>query len=126
MTTALSAAELAQMRTDVAVQLTGTCAILRNSPIPDGKGGDTDVWGTITASTPCRLDVYENPTEDMSLRPATNRVEALDRYILSTEFDEDILAGDRVVVGATTFHVEDLRDEHTWHVLKRAQVTRVD
>ncbi len=118
----LSAAELAQMRTDLeAYALPDTCTILSVTQTPDNEGGMTESWGTATASVACRLDARGGGRADVatSLTPYSS-------WMLTLPQSATIVAGNRVVHGGYTYAVMAVGDDPSWPVCLRATLERVD
>ena len=53
------------MRAVVADMLPDTCNILSESITPDGQGGVTSSWGTVSSTVACRLDDTSRATSQM-------------------------------------------------------------
>jgi len=111
-------ADLALMRAIIAETLPDICNILSESITPDGQGGVTSTWGTVTTNAPCRFDdITARVTE---LVVAGGGQKAAHRYQLTLLYDETINAGNRVELGGATYTVVGVNASQSWKVDARA------
>lgn len=121
----LSAKILARMRSDAEKLLPDTCTIQAVSTTPDGRGGFTETWSTASggAGVKCRLDPFprEEQPETVAGREAT-----IHRRMLTVPWDAPLDASKRVLVGTATYEVRDMMDDHSWRVVRRALVSKIE
>jgi hypothetical protein len=117
---ALTSAELAEMRNFIAALLPDTCTILSPTSTPDGYGGVTTTWGTATASVACRLDMKQGRelASGESVQPFT-------AYTLSLPWDVTISATWRVVVSGVTYAVTSINIGQSWTAVTRCELEKV-
>lgn len=118
--TALSAAELAQIRADINTLLPDTCNILTRTLTPDGQGGNSEAWGTATASVACRLD----PIRGREVVVGEN-MQPFHNYMLTLPHGTSIDEGGRVEVSTDTFTVVSVDATKSWSASVRAEVERL-
>jgi head-tail adaptor len=117
--TALSSAELTQIRADVATLLPDTANILAGTLTPDGAGGQTVTWGTVAGTIACRLDPVRGREIDIG-----GQVQAFYGFVLTLPHGTTITAQHRVEVGGGTFAVVSADPEKSWKASVRAYVER--
>jgi hypothetical protein len=118
----LSAADLAQMRTDLEnVTLPDSCAILSVTTAADGEGGMTEAWGTATASIACRLTAQGGGKSDVAVS-----LEPYSTSILTIPQSGTVTAGDRIVHNGYTYAVTAVDDDSSWLACKRATLEWVE
>lgn len=117
----LNAAELAQLRADIADLLPDTCRVERGTISKNGPY-DVKAWGTAITSTACRFDPD-------SLRNAADlvadREAGIARYIVTMNYDVDLRDGDRIVYSGGTYEITELHTEHSLNGAVRARVSMI-
>lgn len=117
----LTAAELAQLRSDLNDLLPDTCTILR--PSFTNNYGDSDVtWGTATASAPCRFDP---DTSRKDIETIGGRDNGIARYIVTLQYNATVFDGDRLGFGGKTYQITELHGEHSARAVKRLKASLV-
>jgi uncharacterized protein involved in copper resistance len=120
MTSALTDADLTQMRADVADLLIDTCNILSVTNTNDGMGGVTQAWGTATASVSCRLD-NERKWEQVD----GAAIQTYSGWVLSLPWNTTISAANRVEHGGNTYAVLGEDTGKSWPIVKRVRVEKI-
>lgn len=116
----ITSAELTQMRVDILDLLPDTCALLTVTHSSDGQGGNTDTWGTATASVACRLDQKKASEVIVSagVRPFSG-------WMLTLPYNTTINEQYRIEHGGNTYNVISVDGDKSWSVTIRAEVDRV-
>ncbi len=114
----LSDADIAYMQSTIAEMLPDICNILSEALAPDGQGGQTATWGTVSTAIPCRLD-EASQTGFNQLVPAGAALREAHRYLLSLPHDTTIGANDRVEIGNDTYHVISVNIDVSWLAVTR-------
>jgi hypothetical protein len=124
MTVAVSNAELNQMRSDAeTLTLPDTCTIQRAGNTVDSVGSVTPDWETLYTDVACRL-YY---TAYVRGRPEeAEQWVSIARWVLRLHWDQDIQAGDQVLIDTDTYQVVATQDAHNFRVLRRVFLIRVD
>jgi head-tail adaptor len=117
--TALSAAELAAIRTDIETLLPDTCNILTRTLTPDGSGGQTETWGTATASVACRLDPARGREAEIG-----GQTEPFYGFILTLPHGTALTALQRVELNSETFAVVSVDTGKSWSASVRGYLER--
>ncbi len=120
----LNSADLAYMRAAIAELLPDTCNILSVTYSPDGMGGNTETWGTVSASVACRLDIQTGQTSKGEVVIADS-VRPFQQTILSLPYSTTILTSDRVEHGGFTYNVSRVNTDQSWIAVKRVILERV-
>jgi hypothetical protein len=118
----LSAAELAQLRSDIADLLPDTCRIERMTIVNTG-GYAEETWGTAVVSAPCRFDPDSRRSD---VETVADRDAGISRYIVSMLYNADLRDGDRLVYNGGTYELTELHTEHSLNGAVRARVSRVE
>jgi SPP1 family predicted phage head-tail adaptor len=116
----LSAAELADMRAAVEELMPDTCNLLTSTYTPDGAGGGTLTWGTVSAAVACRLDI-ESGMEQI----AGGAMQPFTRTVLSIPYDTTITNEYRVEHGGYIYNVKATNLDQSWPIVKRVELSRV-
>jgi head-tail adaptor len=115
--------ELADLRSDILDTLPDTCTIQRSTNTADSYGFADDSWANSSTGVRCRLDPdHRRNSENTAGEKESTRV----FRILTVQYDADLRAGDRVVVGSNTYEVVELDDDHSLRAVRRARVARLD
>lgn len=117
--TALSAAELAAIRADIAELLPDTCAILSRTLTPDGSGGQVETWGTATASVACRLDPARGREAEIG-----GQTRPFYGFVLTLPYTATVSAQNRIELNSETFAVVSVDTGKSWSASVRAYVER--
>lgn len=123
MSNGLTAAELAQIREDIADLLPDTCHILAITRTSDGAGGWTETAGTISGGTfvPCRLD-FISPGKEAK---AGGAVQPYKTGMLTMAYDKTITTANQVKIGSDIYNVIGVNTSQSWIGCKRCAVERV-
>ena len=117
---ALSSAELTGMRDAIEQLLPQTCNILSATFTPNGQGGGTTTWGTVSASVACRLDVISGMEQVTggALQPYT-------RSVLSMPYDTTVDETYRIELGSNTYAVKSVNTDQGWIAVRRCELELV-
>jgi SPP1 family predicted phage head-tail adaptor len=118
--TALTAAMLTQMRTDIEDLMPDTCNILAGTVTSDGQGGYTETWGTATAGASCRID-KRTGREALS----GGAVQTFGTWVLTLPHDTTITAEHRVEHDDATYSVVHVDIDKSWKASVRAELEEV-
>lgn len=111
---------LAAMRSAISELLPDTGNILSLTSTPDGAGGQSETWGTVTAVS-CRLDVKE-----MRDIVSGGAVQSFIKTMLSVPYDTSITEVNRVEHGGITYAVvAPPNSDQSWIAVKRVELERV-
>lgn len=97
--------ELTRLQADLLVTLPDTCALLSATTAPDGYGGVTETWGTVSANVACRLDAYRG--KEAIAGAALNPYQT---FVVTLPADTAITPAHRVLHGGTTYNVVSVSD----------------
>jgi len=117
---ALTTAELTQMRADIGDLLPDTCNILSVTQASDSQGGYTETWGTATASVSCRLD-KRSGREAVS----AGAVRTFGTWVLTLPHNTTITAAYRVEHGSVTYSVVHVDSDKSWIASVRAELEQI-
>lgn len=117
---ALSAAELAQIRADVAELLPDEANILESTLVSDGGGGWTETWGTATAGVACRLD-YKRGVEVV----VGGALQSFSGWIFTFPHDTAIASTNRIEHGGNTYAVIGEDADKSWVASVRVAAERI-
>jgi hypothetical protein len=118
--TSLSSKQLAQMRSVLAVLLPDICAILSPTNGVDAEGNYTQSWGTVSASTACRLDAQGGGD-----RMTGGAIVDYRTYILTVPYDTTLNETYRILHGGVTYAVTSTNADNSWPIVRRAIVERI-
>lgn len=118
--TTIDTTMLAAMRTAVAELLPDTAAILFVTNVPDGMGGQTQTWGTATASVAFRLDM-ESGSEMVS----GGALEPFTKYKGSLPYDTTITETMRILHNGVTYAVTSVNANQSWKAVVRVDLEEV-
>lgn len=111
---------LAAMRSAISELLPDTCFILSLTATPDGAGGQSESWGTVTTAS-CRLDVKE--TRDILSGGA---IQSFIKTVLSVPYDTSITEANRITHGGIMYAVvAPPNSDQSWIAVKRVELERV-
>src|SRR5512139_2327964 len=111
--------DLSYLRATIDAMLPDTCTILSEALSPDGQGGQTSTWGTVSQNVACRLDEAAQ-TGGNTLVPAGGALREAHRYMLSLPYATTINAHDRVEISSNTYNVISVNEDVSWHAVMRA------
>lgn len=117
----LSTPELAAMRAQQALAMPDTVTIQRPARVDDGAGGQTETWSTV-ATVGGRLSVE---TRQVREGQAGGKQTALAYYRVTLPAGTDVLARDRLVIGARTFEVQPPLAGGAWETARVCPCTEV-
>lgn len=115
----LTDADLAYMQSTIADMFPDVCTILSEALSPDGQGGQTSTWGTVSQNVSCRFD-EQSQRGINQLVPAAGALREAHRYMLSLPHDTAISAHDRVEFGSSTYNVISVNTDISWQAVTRA------
>lgn len=113
----IDTAMLAAMRDAIEQMLPDTCTILSVTYTPDGRGGQTETWGTAAANVPCRLDLV---TRDLNEMVKGGAVNPYPQYMMSFPYDTTLAVENRIVHGGLTYAVVKVNTSQSWKAVGRA------
>ncbi|MEO6467498.1 MAG: head-tail adaptor protein [Acidimicrobiia bacterium] len=105
--------ELTAMRAVLDQSLPDLADISRSTPTSDGRGGTSLVWATV-ASVPCRI--APAATFGGSEQPVNDVVAGVQRWSITLPAGTNVTGRDRVLVGARTFEVVEVRSTRSYEV----------
>lgn len=120
--TALTAAEINQMRLDAEAILENTCTIQTiTGRTSDGQGGWAPTYANTYTSVPCLLS-----TPDRAERSDTtgDRFKVFGNWILSVHWDQAIAVNNRAIINSDTFEVVGVEDDQDIRILRQADLLR--
>ncbi len=120
MSSTLTSAELAQMRTDLEdVMLPDTCTILSGTQTVDGQGGGTLTWGTTTTGVKCRVDFLSGDEAVFGgqLKPFVG-------FNLTVPHNTTLTTANRVIHGTITYNVSEIDTGKSWALYLRARLEK--
>lgn len=116
----ISTEAMASLRTLASRALPETVAVLRNTPVADGYGGQTDVWAEY-ATVQGRVSLTgQRPDE----RAIADKVQAAVTYTLSLPAGTDVEPRDRLGLSGRVFEVVGVL-KPTWEVTRRVVAVEV-
>ena len=117
---AIDSTMLAAMRDAIAELLPDTAMILSVTNTPDGMGGQTQTWGTATASVAFRLDMQTG-----SEMVSGGALEPFTKYKGSLPYDTTVNATDRIVHNGNTYAVTGINNDQSWIAVRRVDLEKV-
>lgn len=118
----ISTVQLAVMRAQAVQLQPDTCTIQSVTNTRDSKAGFTETWATLATVT-CRIDPMPRPVQKDTLG---GNEAILNQRMLTCPWDAPLAVNRRVVVGTETYEIRDLHEDHSWRVVRRAIVTKVE
>lgn len=119
----LSNAQITLARTTLETSFPDTCNILSVTLTSDGQGGNTEAWGTATASVSCRLDPVPGLVGRESMTGQASQDYKV--YILTVPHSTTITEAHRIEVNSNTFSVTSVDRAKSWALDRRAIVERI-
>lgn len=122
--TGLNTQSLTRMRDQITHFLPDTCTLYEVQRVSDGAGGTTDTWSPVEGGTVgCRLDpvLFREMPHDIAGREAI-----AGNFILTVPYDAPIAPHQQVQINSDTYEVQALADDHSWRVVRRAYLSRLD
>ena len=116
----LTAAELAQIQTDILGALPDTCSILSVTSTPDGYGGQTDTWSIMTANVACRV----SPVRGQEIQAGVAQ-EMFYRFIVTLPVGTVVNHADRIRVGTQDYDVVSVDTGKSWSTCVRVEVEKI-
>lgn len=117
----LSTLELSQLRTDAEDYLTDTCTIQTRTSGKDTAGAPTSSFSNTYTNVPCRIWQKAGREQVVGDQPA-----AVTRWIISVHWDQALDNTMRIIHGGNTYEVNDLNDDGSDLLQRRAWITRID
>lgn len=124
MTTFLTAAELAAMRSEVEFTLPTTGAIYRRTMTSDSAGGFTVSEALVEADVACRIDPISD--RDAVLQTYAEKIGNRPVWKLALYYTEDITEGDVLIIGDDTRYEVIGLLERSWEIVRWALIVRHD
>lgn len=118
---ALTAAEVAAARADLATMLPDACTIQRASRASDGGGGYTETWPPIATAVPCRLSAKTTVTGP-TVGEHGDRTTDDTTHTVTLTAGQDVQLGDRIVIGTATYEVLLAKTAGAWELARHALV----
>lgn len=115
----LTAAELEAIRADLERTLPDEAVIQSVTRTSDGQGSWSETWAA-AGTVACRLDNAGGRRGRQS-----EAVQSFTSWTLTVPYDTDLTTEHRVVIGADTFSVTSVSDNHAWRAVRRAQLERI-
>jgi SPP1 family predicted phage head-tail adaptor len=119
--TAISAAELTDMRAIADDFFPDTCTIQTRTESVDALGGVTQTWANTYTSVACRLDPIGGNEQVSNLV-----LEGESHWMLNISYDQAISIEDRVIHDGKTYEVAAVVDTQSYRTIRRAELRRVD
>ncbi|RMG77000.1 MAG: hypothetical protein D6711_02615 [Chloroflexi bacterium] len=118
----LNQTTLQHMRQQVQRALPDLAELYDPEHSPDAAGGADTVW-VLAGTVPCRLDplLYRQDWSQHADQPT-----AALHFLLTVPHDAPLRPHQLVLVNARAYRILTLVDQHSWHVAKRAHLTRHD
>ena len=110
----MDASELARIQDDIDALLPDTASILSVSYTPDGYGGLTESWGTVTTSV-CRIDPLSG-----NEAVTGGAVQPYHAYQLTLPHSATLTTEERIKIGTTTYSVKSVDNGKSWSASVRA------
>ena len=104
----MDANELTRIQDDIDALLPDTATVLSVSYTPDGYGGLTENWGTVT-TTACRIDPLSG-NEAVS----GGAVQPYHAFQLTLPHSVTLTTDERVKIGAVTYSVKSVDNGKSW------------
>ena len=120
----VTAAELAQLRTDAEVWLMDTCTIQTLTQTTDALGGVVVSYANTYTDILCRIDPVSASTTAEVVR--NSALESVSYYQISLKHDQPIGANNRVVHNGTTYEVIRMIGNNSLVTLTRAILAVVE
>ncbi len=117
----LTSQELARARRDAAQTLVDT-AIIKRESVTNNNGINESSFGAV-GTVSCRLDPI--PMNKSSELYSGEREAAREYFMLTLPDDADIIDGDKVTISAEDYEVMVLHRQHSFRLMVRATVYRV-
>ena len=121
--TALTSAEIDQMRLDAESILDSTCTIQVLTRAGDGMGGWPDTWANTYTGVACLMSV---PSRAERTDTSGERFKVHSNWILSVHWDQAVAVGNRVIFGSDTFAVVGVEDDQDMRILRQVDLLRID
>ncbi len=128
MALALTAGELADIRSDINELLPDTCTIRQVAYANDTLGQPARTFSDRATSVPCRID----PVKSLSLT-GEERVSSMKNYIitegqflLTLKNGQAIQETDRVIINSVTYEVVKVDDNQSWKASVRCVLNSVE
>ena len=117
---ALSSAELTEMRAALEDLMLDTCNLLTSTSVADGYGGETLTWGTTVASVPCRADRVSGREIFVG-----GRLEPFTGYVFSMPHDTAIQITDQIEFDTNKYNIVSINDDQSWMAVLRVYGERI-
>jgi SPP1 family predicted phage head-tail adaptor len=99
--------------------LPDTCNVLGVSRTPDGYGGFTETWGTVTASVKCRLD-YNNGNEVI----AGGAIQSYKAETMTVPYNVTVTTANVIEYSGAQYNILSV-SEGSWLAVKRLSLEKV-
>lgn len=116
----LTEAELDRMRAAAQAAMPDVAAVQRPQHVPDGAGGSTTTWTTVTDELPCRVAWQSGGEDSVDGRPETTAA-----FRVTVPWDADIETTDRLVIGTLTVEVAHVSSRGAWTVSRVVEAFEV-
>lgn len=116
----VSTLELNQLRIDTEDYLADTCTIQTPTRTADGMGGWSTSWANTYTSVACHI--WQKTGSE---QPVGDQPTAVTRWIINVHWDQALDNTMRVIHGSFTYEVNDLNNDGTDLLHRRAWITRM-
>ncbi len=117
----LSTLELTQLRAEAEGYLPDTCTLQTVARTRDSMGGWTESYSNTYTAIPCRIWQQTGGERDVA-----GRMSEVTRWVLNVAHDQALDATMRVVHGGNTYQVNDVNDDGSERLQRRAWLTRIE
>lgn len=121
MVMALSTAELAQLRADAEAYMPDTCTIQTVTRTADTMGGWTEVYADTYTLVPCHIWQLSGTERDVA-----GRMSEVTGWVLNVAHDQALTPTMRVIHGGNTYQVNDINEDGSQKLHRRARLTRIE
>ena len=111
----LSAAEIADMRTEQNDTMPDSVVIWRYTSTPDGMGGQTETWAAVGTVTGRLAPAGRAGAEGV----IAERLTAAEPWVITVPTGGTVYERDRLAVGSRTFEVEYINAHAAWETALR-------
>jgi hypothetical protein len=120
---AVTPAEIAAARADLATMLPDTCTIQRAMDASDGGGGQSTTWPDVATGVPCRLTPARSGTSGTG--KAGDRLNDTTTHIVTFSAGADVQQGDRILIGTIFYQALVVGAGGAWELSRHVEVRPV-
>ena len=111
----LSAAEIADMRSEQDGTMPDSVVVHRYTTVSDGMGGNTETWAAVGTVTGRLAPAGRAGAEGI----IAERLTAAEPWVVTVPVTTTVYERDRLVVGTRTFEVEYINEHAAWETARR-------